>query len=166
MILLVCLYIWFCYIYIYLFWSFLWFYLVWRLYFCDNHYFIGKSGFCWWFLFLDFPTKKQTYLRNIFWGSENFLGMDNFQFWEGRMQNPFWKIWRSILCRLHTARCGCPKLEGFVTIHRVPFFLSWVFEPLLQDLKILARISFLTIRYCTVVSVVSSNPVTTVLPFQ
>ena len=59
------------------------------------------------------------------------------------------------------ARYGCPRLEGFVTIHRVPFFLSWVFQPLLQDLKILARISFFTIRYCTVVSVISSNAVIT-----
>ena len=57
--------------------------------FCDNHYFIGKSGFCWWFLFLDFPTKKQNYLKHIFWGSEIFLVMDNFQFWEGKVENPF-----------------------------------------------------------------------------
>lgn len=44
-----------------------------------------------------FPNKKAELSKNIFWGSEIFLGMDNFQFWEGKMQNPFWKIWRSIM---------------------------------------------------------------------
>lgn len=45
----------------------------------------------------EFPNNKAELSKNIFWGSEIFLGMDNFQFWEGKMQNPFWKIWRSIM---------------------------------------------------------------------
>ena len=47
--------------------------------------------------YFGFPNNKAELSKNIFWGSEIFLGMDNFQFWEGKMQNPFWKIWRSIM---------------------------------------------------------------------